>query len=62
MKYAVCVKKNLQERLCSGGRIWVGWNADDYVTKDERVTTTDKTRAQEFVKHFWEHVVEVSDD
>jgi hypothetical protein len=62
MKYAVCVKKNLQERLCSGGRIWVGWNADDYVTKGERITTTDKAKAQELVKNFWEHVVEVSND
>lgn len=62
MRYAVCVKKNLQERLCSGGRIWVGWNADDYVTKNERATTADKARAQELVKHFWEHVVEVSGD
>jgi len=61
MKYAVCVKKSLQDRLCSGGRIWVGWG-DDYVQKHERVTTEDKSKAKLLVKHFWEHVVEVSND
>jgi len=59
MIYAVCVKKSLQQRLCSGGRIWVGWG-DDYVVKNERITTEDKAKAQLLVKHFWEHVVEVS--
>lgn len=62
MIYAVCVKKNLQGRLCSGGRIWVGLGSEDYVTKDHRATTTDKAKAQELADNFWEHVVEVSND
>jgi hypothetical protein len=61
MMYAVCVKKSLQDRLCSGGKIWVGWG-DDYVFKTERIVTEDKALAQSWVKHFWEHVVDVSND
>jgi len=67
IKYAVCVKKSLQDRLCSGVRIWVGDcdshpHSYDYVTKKNRFEFKTKEEAQKFVEHPWEHVVEVSND
>ena len=67
MKYAVCVKKEHQGRLCSSGRIWVGDcdshpHSYDYVTLKNRFEFESKGEAQKYVEHPWEHVVEVSND
>jgi hypothetical protein len=67
MKYAVCVKKEHQGRLCNNGMIWVGDcdahpHSYDYVGLKNRFEFEIKEEAQKFVEHPWEHVVEVAND
>lgn len=64
MKYAICVKKSLKDRLCSDGKIWVGdcdshSHSYDYVGQQNRFEFLTKREAQKFAKHPWEHVVEI---